>query len=139
LKYWDSSALAPLLLEEPHTEPMRQRLEGDSVVTWVWTRVELVGAIERSLRDGRLSRLDRRNCLDRLAELVMGWNEVDDVSAVRARAVALLGRHSLRAADAAHLGAALWIAGDDPSTLQFVCLDRRLADAAEREGLRVLS
>jgi uncharacterized protein len=53
--------------------------------------------------------------------------------------MALLGRHPLRAADAAQVAAALLIAPSDPSQLTFVCLDARLAEAAEREGLRIVA
>ncbi|MGB3551121.1 MAG: hypothetical protein WA993_10545 [Candidatus Binatus sp.] len=46
--------------------------------------------------------------------------------------------HSLRAADALQLGAALVAADGDPQSLELVTLDRRLADAARREGFPVL-
>jgi hypothetical protein len=72
-------------------------------------------------------------------ELAKSWDEVVDLFAVRARALSLLARHDLRAADAAQLGAALLAAEDHPASLTFVCLDDRLAAAAEREGLRVLT
>jgi len=55
------------------------------------------------------------------------------------RALPLLARHPLRAADAAQLGAALLVADPDPASLVMVVLDRRLAAAAEREGLVVLT
>ena len=74
----------------------------------------------------------------RFDRLAAAWDEVSDLIAVRARALGLLARHDLRAADAAQLGAALLAAEDDPASLEFVCLDQRLADAADREGLRVL-
>ena len=61
------------------------------------------------------------------------------MDAVRSRAVALLARHPLRAADALQLASALVLAEGDPSSLEFVCLDNNLADAAEREGFTVLS
>jgi predicted nucleic acid-binding protein len=139
VRYWDASALVPLLLEESRSKEMRRRLSEDAVVvTWVWTRVELASAVERLTREGKLSRLERRATLDRIVEHAGDWDEVLDVIAVRSRATALLGRHPLRAADAAHLAAALWVADDDPSGLEFVSLDQRLAQAAEREGLRVL-
>jgi uncharacterized protein len=119
---------------------MRRLLDGDmGVVTWVWTRVELTSAVERLTREGKLSRLERRASLDRIFEHASVWDEVVDVVAVRSRAAALLARHPLRAADAAHLAAALWVANDDPSSLEFVSLDQRLAQAAEREGLRALT
>jgi predicted nucleic acid-binding protein len=46
--------------------------------------------------------------------------------------------HPLRAADALQLGAALFAADGDPQSLELVTLDRRLADAARREGFPVL-
>ena len=138
MRYWEASALVPVLLEQAQTRQMLRRLDEDpGVITWMWTRVELAAAVERLSREGKLSRTERRDSLDRVAELAANWDEVIDIAAVRTRAIALLGRHQLRAADAAHLSAALWAADDDPSTLEFVCLDRRLAEAAEREGLRV--
>jgi hypothetical protein len=48
--------------------------------------------------------------------------------------VKVLGVIGDRAADRLQLAAALSIAGDVPGSLAFMCLDRRLADAARREG-----
>jgi len=47
----------------------------------------------------------------------------------------LLRIHPLRAADSLQLAAALTVAEQEPSSLSFVCLDQRLAEAAIREGL----
>lgn len=140
MRYWDSSALVPLLVAEETSDKVRSWLAEDGdVVTWVWTRVELVGAIERRAREGAISATERRELLDRFDDLADRWDEVVDVFAVRARALTLLARHDLRAADAAQLGAALLTAEDDPSSLTFVCLDERLGAAADGEGLRVLT
>jgi predicted nucleic acid-binding protein len=128
------------MAEEEDTGLVRRWLEDDTaVVTWVWTRVELVGAIERRARQGAMSLGARRDLLLRADRLAEGWDEVTEVFAVRARALAVLARHDLRAADAAQLGAALLAAADDPASLTFVCLDERLAAIADREGLRVLT
>lgn len=66
-----------------------------------------------------------------------GWDEVVDVLAVRTRANAVLARHPLRAADAGQLGAALLVSEQLADPLVFLCLDQRLVEAAEREGLAV--
>ena len=66
-------------------------------------------------------------------------HEVSDLAAVRVRAMAVLARHPLRAADADQLGAALLVADPNPSSLQMAVLDNRLAEAAAREGLQVLT
>ncbi len=65
--------------------------------------------------------------------------EVIDLEAVRVRAAAILARHALRPADAAQLGAALLVAEGGLRHIPFVSLDRRLADAASREGFEVLT
>jgi len=138
VRYWDASALVPLLVAEPDSELARTWLSEDHrVVTWVWTRTEIVGAIERRAREGSLSRRQRREVLGRLDSFARSWDEVTEVLAVRSRANALLARHPLRAADAGQLGAALLVQEQLAGALDFVCLDDRLCAAAELESLRV--
>ena len=137
MRYWDASALVPLLVAERDTELVRSWLsDDDRIVTWVWTRTEIVGAVERRTREGSLSRSQRREMLRRLDAFARSWDEVIDVLAVRSRANALLARHPLRAADAGQLGAALLVQEQMAGVLDFVCLDRRLSSAAELESLR---
>ena len=137
MRYWDASALVPLLVAERDTELVRSWLsDDDRIVTWVWTRTEIVGAVERRTREGSLSRSQRREMLRRLDAFARSWDEVIDVLAVRSRANALLARHPLRAADAGQLGAALLVQEQIAGVLDFVCLDRRLSSAAELESLR---
>lgn len=139
MRYWDASALVPLVVAEEETDRTRSWLKNDpNMVTWCWSAVEIAGAVERRFRQQELSRRQRRQCLDAFSELSKQWDEVVDLFATRARAIALLARHSLRAADAAQLAAALLVAGNDPASLEFVCLDEHLSLAAEREGLRVV-
>lgn len=139
MRYWDASALVPLIVAEPDSESVRTWLsEDDHIVTWVWTRTEIIGAIERRAREGSLSRLQRRAVLERFDAFAASWDEVTEVLAVRSRANALLARHPLRAADAGQLGAALLVQEQLASPLTFVCLDQRLSSAAELESLRVI-
>jgi hypothetical protein len=113
--------------------------EDGHVVTWALTLVELQSAVERRTQEGRLRPAGRRTALARFNDLASRWDEIVDVLAVRSRARALLARHALRAADAAQLAAALVLTEDAPSGAPFVCLDRGLAAAAEREGFEVLT
>ena len=139
MRYWDASALVPLIVSEPTSATMRSRLDEDSeIVTWVWTRVEIISAVERRTREGSLTRRQRREVLSRLNAFADTWNEVTEVLAVRSRAALLLARHPLRAADAGQLGAALLVNEQTASPLRFECLDQRLVGAAELEGLRVV-
>lgn len=139
MRYWDSSALVPLIVSEDRSAEAGVWLSEDSdIVTWVWSAVEIAGAIERRARDGSIEWAARRSALARLEAASRRWDEVVDPSAVRARALPLLSRHPLRAADAAQLGAALLVAESGAKGLTFVSLDTRLTMAAEREGLSAL-
>ena len=60
------------------------------------------------------------------------------IEIVRRHAERIVETHSLRAADALQIGAAVLAAEDNPAELEFVTFDENLADAAEREGFRVL-
>ncbi|MCY3810016.1 MAG: type II toxin-antitoxin system VapC family toxin [Gemmatimonadetes bacterium] len=138
MRYWDASALVPLVVSEPGSRLARSwLLKDDHIVTWAWTRTEITSAIERRAREGALAWVERRAALDRLRGFAAGWDEVIDVLAVRTRANAVLARHPLRAADAGQLGAALLVSEQLTGPLVFLCLDQRLGEAAEREGLRV--
>ena len=139
MRYWDASALVPLVVAEPASSLVRKLLaEDDRIITWVWTRTEIVSAIERRTREGSLSRTQRREVLGRFDAFASHWDEVTDVLAVRSRANALLARHPLRAADAGQLGAALLVQEQLAGPLTFVCVDQRVSSAAELEGLRIL-
>jgi uncharacterized protein len=140
LRFWDASAVVPLIVKEAGSALARRWLRDDAdMVLWSLTRLELVSAVERRARERHLSARQRTLALARIERIGRDAHEVADVVAVRARAVPLLGRHPLRAADAAQLGAALVVADPEPSSLTLVVLDRRLAAAAEREGLNVLT
>jgi predicted nucleic acid-binding protein len=140
LRFWDASALLPLIVEEQGTPLALEWLREDpDVMLWGLTRLELSSAIERRSREGRLRAAERASALRVANRLADDAHEIVDLAAVRARATAVLARHPLRAADAAQLGAALLVADPEPASLTMVVLDRRLAAAAEREGLLVLT
>lgn len=101
--------------------------------------MEMVSALERRTREGLIDRSQRRRALDVFERLFDAWHEVTDMLLVRGRAEAVLAREPVRAADACQIGSALLVADGDPSFLDFVSLDRRLSDVAEREGFRVLT
>jgi predicted nucleic acid-binding protein len=140
VKFWDASAIVPLVIREAGSDLVRPWLRDDpNIVLWALTRVELVSAIERRAREKKLTAKQRTLALGRIERISRDAHEVSDVVAVRSRAVPLLARHALRAADAVQLSAALLVAEPELPSLTMVVLDRRLAEAAEREGLRVLT
>lgn len=140
MRFWDSSAIVPLLLEESGREALLAVLESDPVmVVWWGTPVELTSALSRRERDGGLTLAEVTTAIERLRALERAWHDVIPTDSLRGRARRLLRVHPLRAADCLQLAAALSIAGDDPASVSVVSLDRRLVDAARREGLDVWS
>lgn len=139
MKFWDASALVPLLVDEASTPALIHLLGEDTdMVGWWGSVVECTSAVARREREGTMSVADTGIALDRLRAVADAWHEVLPSGVVRATAQRLLRVHPLRAADSLQLAAALVIAGGEPHALDFVCLDMRLNDAARREGLRVL-
>jgi predicted nucleic acid-binding protein len=140
MRFWDASAVVPRLVDEP-IRPRRVELLRQDAAMLVWwaTPVECASAIARRERDGSMAPADATRSLDRLRRMSTAWNEVLPAAARRDEAMRLLRVHPLRSADALQLAAALAGADGEPSALEFVCLDARLADAAAREGLRVLA
>ena len=139
MRFWDSSAIVPLVIQEQGTADLRDLLEQDAdMLVWALTGVEVTSALWRRIRNGDLTDAARNQALDALAALESVWNPALDVAQVAARARRLLAAHPLRAADACHLAAALLLCRERTDSLAFVTLDDRLADAARREGLRVL-
>lgn len=139
MRFWDSSALVPLVFDEPTSADLR-RLAGDGVeaVVWALSSVEVLSALARVERSSRgledlVSGL-RRDALD----LVRRCRPVTQVDAVRQRAERLVSVHALTSADALQLAAALVVSREQPETIEFVTLDKVLARAARLEGFPVL-
>lgn len=138
MKFWDSSAVVPLLVEEEVTVPLRDlSLREPGMIAWWGTPVECASAVSRLEREDRLSSRAATEALERLDALARAWHRIEPVEAVLETARRLLRVHPLRAADSLQLAAAVLASEGRPSTLEFVCLDDRLATAAEREGFVV--
>lgn len=118
---------------------MRSLYRSDaSVLAWWGARVECESALSRLERDGLLSRRSAGVARERLDRFAASWQEVQPSDVLREDARRLLRVHELRAADALQLAAGVAAAEGRPATLPFVCLDDRLAAAAEREGFPIL-
>ncbi len=139
MKFWDASAIVPLLVEEPPSAALLALIERDPVMlVWWGTPVECISALARREREGALADADATRAIDRLRRIAAGWQEVLPYDGVRSTAQRLLRVHPLRAADALQLAAAILASEHEPESLEFVCLDERLNDAAGREGFPVV-
>lgn len=140
MRFWDSSALVPLVLEERASVACRRALRADpAMAVWALTRTEVVSAIRRRERAGDLDAAEVAAALGRIETRAARWTEVDALEQVRQRAERLLGVHALRAADALQLGAALALFDDRPRGSIFLTRDTDLAGAAGREGFSILA
>ncbi len=140
MKFWDSSAIVPLLIDEAATDrlsPLPQR-DVDMIVWWA-TPVECGSAISRRERTGDVDASTAVVARERLDALRARWREVAPSKAVQAAAMRLVRVHALSAADALQLAAALAASEREDRALDFVCLDGRLAAAAQREGFTIVA
>jgi uncharacterized protein len=140
MKFWDASAVVPLLIAEASSRRLQALAETDpTMLVWWATAVECASAIARLERDGLLDDAAATEAFKRLDELAAAWHEVDPSEVVRAAAVRFLRVHPLRTADALQLAAAFVAAERHPSSMEIITLDDRLAVAARKEGFVVVS
>lgn len=140
MRYWDTSAIIGLLVDEPSSAGVRDEHARDiEMSTWWGTQVECVSALARLDREGRLSPTATSDAFRRLDRLSAGWTEIVPSERLRTVSQRLLRTHALRAGDALQLAAASVAAEDRPRSLPFVTRDVRLALAAEREGFATVT
>ena len=140
MRFWDTSAVIPLLVDEPARERMLQLFEEDSqMLAWWGTPVEIASALARREREGILTADQVAGALVVARQIAESWHEIVPSDSVRRTAERLLRTHPLRSADSLQLAAALIAADHDPATLPMVCLDDRLTQAARREGFAVIN
>ena len=139
MRFWDSSAVVPLLVVQAASPRADAWLSEDpELALWTLTSVELASALRRLVREGLLGEADANTAETRADELIRTSHVVVNVETVKVQARRLLRFHSLRAADAMQLAAALEWAGGRPTGRLFMSLDAQLARAAAREGFHVV-
>lgn len=139
MRFWDSSALVPLLVQEDLSPPLCELyLREDGILAWWGSAVECASALARLEREDRLSPRATTLAIQRLESLSRSWHQIEPVEAIRRAALRFLRVHELRAADSLQLAAAFLASEGQPSTLGFVCFDHRLSTAAQREGFHVV-
>ena len=88
---------------------------------------------------GLLAPKERSHAEQGVEMLRRGWREIQPSESLRAQAEVLLQQHSLRAADALQLAAAVaWAAGDVGGQV-FISGDEQLLGAAAKIGFQVVA
>ncbi len=136
IAYLDTSAVLPLLVDEPGSEVCRDVWLTATVLTS--SRLLYVEATAALVRAARMSRLSPAAYKDSLAALDELWRQidviaVDDVLVLDAAALARV--HGLRGYDAVHCASGLQVSGPDTVA---VSGDRELLAAWRASGLDVV-
>lgn len=140
MRFWDSSAVVPLLALEEQSLWAQRLLRDDPVgIVWALAPVEVRSALVRRHREGSLSESALATARNRARHFFTAVAQVVALEQVVERGLRVLDLHSLRAADALQLAAALVASHERPQDLPFVTLDERLGEAAEREGFPLVS
>jgi uncharacterized protein len=139
LNFWDSSAIVPLLLRHGSTSRAAQWLKEDTtMLVWWGAEIECASALSRIERENEKSLTTISQAFMRLKKLSSSWQEVQPTRTIKEQAIRILRVHNLRATDALQLAAAIIASEHKTFSLPFVCLDARLAEAAQREGFSLL-
>jgi len=138
MMFWDTSALVPLILDEPTSLQMRAIFADDpEILTSAFTTIEIASAVWRRRHASELSLAAHQQTDELFAGLSTTWTELAVSQDAIDSANGAMSRHALRAGDALQLGTAL-LAAPSPRKLGFVTLDKELAAAARKEGFPVL-
>lgn len=136
-RFWDSSGIVSLLVRQRRTDAAESLLSDDSrIAAWWATPVECGSALARLLRDRHLDAEPVHVASRRLHEISRQWIEIEPTESLRDIAQTLALRHSIRAADALQLAAAMTYSEGLTSAPEFVTFDARLGSAAQHEGFR---
>lgn len=137
MKFWDTSALVPLLVRETETAKRTAQLEADpEVVVFAYTAVEITSALARQTRAGLLATDVRAVAEARFATLRESWTEISSFAALRTEALRLVTTHDLQTLDALQLAATL-TARRELGLRELLTSDQKLATAARAEGFEV--
>lgn len=137
--FWDTSAVVPLCLQQKSSSFAHQLLGQFGMAVWWATRVEARSALARELRNGFLSATQHKEAVLKLEKLREDWREIAPDENLRYFAENLPERFPLRAGDALQLAASYMWTLQNPFGRPFIAGDRRLLDAAEQLGFRIIA
>ena len=119
MKFWDASAIVPLLVAESTTRSLQALANRDSdLLVWWGSQVECASALARLERDALLNMKGAALAFDRLKQLANRWHQIEPSEIIRENALRFLRVHPLRPADALQLAAAFIAAERRPPSLR---------------------
>ena len=142
--YFDTSALVKLYIQEAGSDRVADLIrdpERDQFAVLEVSRVEFHSAVRRRERHGDISSAAADSVLMQLDSDLQSLFVVQPLTAaLLEEAVAVIGRHPLRAYDALQLaGCTALKSGMGAQGFSFVCADDELLNAAMAEGFGVIN
>lgn len=132
--FWDTSALVPLTVRQGITPRVIALYRHYDVVVWWSAPVELATALARLVRMRQLDPGDAIKARALAKSLADSWATIQPSDALRRKAIDLVDRYDLRAADSLQLAAALEWCEDAPQGHIFLSADQKLREAASLSG-----
>ena len=132
--FWDASALVPLCIRQSITTRAIAQYEIYDVIIWWATPLEIASALARLVRMKQLSSGDWVDARKLAKTLADSWSLIEPSNDLRSKAVQLVERYDLRAADSLQLAAALIWCEDVPQGHVFLTADQKLREAALLSG-----
>ncbi len=78
MKFWDATAIVPLLVAEPTTRPLQALAARDpDMLVWWGSEVECASVLARLERAAALDVEATSLAFDRLKQLADGWHEIE--------------------------------------------------------------
>ena len=132
--FWDASALVPLCVRQSITPRAIARYKSYDAIVWWATPVEIASALARLVRMKQLASGDWTKARKLAKDLADSWSLIQPSNVLRSKAVQLVERYDLRAADSLQLAAALGWCEDAPQGRVFLTADQKLREAALLSG-----
>jgi predicted nucleic acid-binding protein len=132
--FWDSSALVPLCVSQPLTQAAIALYKTYDAIVWWATPVEIASALARLVRVGQLDPKQWSEAQKLALTVGREWSVVQPSDSLRTKAIRLVERYDLRAADSLQLAAALAWCEDVPRGRVFLTADQRLREAVSLHG-----
>lgn len=128
--FWDASALVPLCVRQDLTAQARNLYKDYRITIWWATPVEIASALARLSRMQQIDATELNVAWKLTESLSSVWWIVQPSESLKVRALSLVERYDLRAADALQLAAAVEWCEDQPQGRVFLSADKRLREAA---------
>lgn len=133
----DSSALMKRYLDEKGSKEISEYfIKADTIWVSYLNELESLSTIRRLLEEKRMTQEDYNSFREEIDKDYLDFFKVEYSQVIQEKTKDIIDRYQLKTLDAIHLAACLSIKKNIDA---FVCCDKKLANAAKKEKLKVLN